>query len=139
MAKRAGGGPAFVWLYGTHLGAVAFAAGCCFVLHSAAPQTPFIGMSFTFASAILHAGYFVVLQEAYREGELSVVYPVARGTGPVLSTLAAIICWVSVLPRWLSSGRCSSRVSVFALAKPARSSAVDTKRAITLRIDHRAF
>ena len=42
-------------------------------------------------SALLHIGYFVALQRAYAVGNLSVVYPLARGTGPVLSVAAAIV------------------------------------------------
>lgn len=36
------------------------------------------------ASAALELVYFVLLARAYRDGELSVVYPVARGTAPAL-------------------------------------------------------
>lgn len=36
------------------------------------------------ASAIIHVGYFVTLAEAYRWGDLSQVYPIARGTAPLL-------------------------------------------------------
>jgi drug/metabolite transporter (DMT)-like permease len=35
--------------------------------------------------------YFVLLNEGYRAGDLSFVYPLARGTGPLLSTVAAIL------------------------------------------------
>jgi drug/metabolite transporter (DMT)-like permease len=42
-------------------------------------------------SAALHTGYFVLLNEGYRAGDLSLVYPLARGTGPLLSTIAAIL------------------------------------------------
>ena len=42
-------------------------------------------------SGALHALYFVLLQRAYATGDLSVVYPLARGTGPLLSTTAAIV------------------------------------------------
>ena len=41
-------------------------------------------------SATLNVAYFVFLQRGYRAGDLSVVYPLARGTGPVLATAAAI-------------------------------------------------
>jgi drug/metabolite transporter (DMT)-like permease len=41
-------------------------------------------------SAVLHVGYFISLQRGYREGDLSVVYPLARGTGPLLAAIAAI-------------------------------------------------
>ena len=42
-------------------------------------------------SAVLHTAYFVLLNEAYRIGDLSLVYPLARGTGPLLSGIAAIL------------------------------------------------
>jgi drug/metabolite transporter (DMT)-like permease len=42
-------------------------------------------------SAALHTAYFVLLNQGYRAGDLSLVYPLARGTGPLLSSLAAIV------------------------------------------------
>ncbi len=42
------------------------------------------------ASGILEAAYFVSLAEAYRRGDLSVVYPMARGTAPVLSVALGV-------------------------------------------------
>jgi drug/metabolite transporter (DMT)-like permease len=41
-------------------------------------------------SGLIHTAYFVILQRGYRVGDLSVVYPLARGTGPMLSVIAAI-------------------------------------------------
>jgi drug/metabolite transporter (DMT)-like permease len=46
---------------------------------------------FIAASAALHLAYFVLLARAYRGGELGVVYPVARGSAPVLVLLAAAL------------------------------------------------
>ncbi|NUR85868.1 MAG: EamA family transporter, partial [Nonomuraea sp.] len=43
------------------------------------------------ASTLLHLGYFVLLQRGYRHGDLSMVYPVARGTGPMLASLVAVL------------------------------------------------
>lgn len=42
-------------------------------------------------SAIAHVGYGLVLQRGYAVGDLSVVYPLARGTGPLLSVLCAVL------------------------------------------------
>ena len=42
-------------------------------------------------SATLHVGYMVVLQRGYREGNLSTVYATARGTGPFLSVIVAVM------------------------------------------------
>jgi drug/metabolite transporter (DMT)-like permease len=41
--------------------------------------------------AVLRATYFAALGAAYSRGDLSLVYPLARGTGPLLATIAAIL------------------------------------------------
>jgi len=47
---------------------------------------------FLLLSALLHIGYFVSLMLAYREGDLSQVYPIARGTGPLgVAALSGIV------------------------------------------------
>lgn len=42
-------------------------------------------------SGVLHVLYFVILLRGYRQADLTVVYPLARGSGPLLSSLAAIV------------------------------------------------
>ena len=39
----------------------------------------------------LHAVYFVLLGRSYASGDLSLVYPIARGTGPVLVPILAVV------------------------------------------------
>jgi drug/metabolite transporter (DMT)-like permease len=41
-------------------------------------------LPFAAASAVLHVAYLALLARAYQGGEVSVVYPVSRGTAPVL-------------------------------------------------------
>jgi len=41
-------------------------------------------------SGLIHVGYFFLLLRGYRVGDLSLVYPVARGTGPLLTTAGAV-------------------------------------------------
>jgi drug/metabolite transporter (DMT)-like permease len=43
------------------------------------------------ASAAIHTAYFILLDRGYRHGDLSVVYPLARATGPVLTIAVAIL------------------------------------------------
>jgi drug/metabolite transporter (DMT)-like permease len=43
------------------------------------------------ASGILHTVYFIILLRGYRKADLTVVYPMARGSGPLLSSLVAIV------------------------------------------------
>jgi len=42
-------------------------------------------------SAVVHVLYFTVLLTGYRKADLSVVYPVARGSGPLLAAAAAVL------------------------------------------------
>jgi drug/metabolite transporter (DMT)-like permease len=46
---------------------------------------------FVLASGSLHVMYFVVLLRGYRKADLTVVYPLARGSGPLLSSMVAIV------------------------------------------------
>ena len=42
-------------------------------------------------SGVLHVLYYVVLLRGYRKADLTVVYPLARGSGPLLSSMVAIM------------------------------------------------
>jgi drug/metabolite transporter (DMT)-like permease len=42
-------------------------------------------------SGVLEAAYFIFLSAAYRRGDLSLVYPIARGTAPVLSVAVGVV------------------------------------------------
>ena len=46
---------------------------------------------FIVASGVLHTVYYVTLLRGYRKADLTVVYPLARGSGPLLSSLMAIV------------------------------------------------
>jgi drug/metabolite transporter (DMT)-like permease len=73
-------------------------------------------------SGALHALYFVLLQRGYATGDLSLVYPLARGTGPLLSTTAAIVV-LGERPSALALGGAAIIVAaVFSLVgRPGRS------------------
>ena len=49
------------------------------------------GWIFVAATWILHLGYFFTLSRAYRNGDLSLVYPVARGTGLILIPVSGVL------------------------------------------------
>jgi multidrug transporter EmrE-like cation transporter len=91
LAKRVGGGGApFVWLY-TALSALLYApvaATALFILGE--NRMGPLGLLFVVGTAVLHTGYFLSLQRGYAVGDLSVVYPLARGTGPLLASAAAV-------------------------------------------------
>ena len=90
LAKRAGGGAAFVF-------AVAASASVLFTpivigwVIWRRPEMGVVQYAFILGSGIVHLGYYLVLQHGYRVADLSVVYPLARGTGPAISTVGAIL------------------------------------------------
>ncbi len=91
-AKRAAGGDdlAFVFL----MSLVSAALALPFGLLSWALDPPSLGLlpwAAILASGVVHGVYFLVLQHGYRRGDLSVVYPVARGTGPLFAVVAAVV------------------------------------------------
>ena len=90
-AKRVpDGGAVFVWLYGSITAAVCvpLAIVTVLVLHQTPSPVWLLAMG---VSGVLHLTYFVLLQRGYAVGDLSVVYPLARGSGPLLAVLAAVL------------------------------------------------
>ena len=90
FVKRINGGAELVWLFST----IASAVYVPIVLYVLLIEKPDIGMEelfFIIGSSLIHLGYFLLLQRGYRIGDLSLVYPTARATGPVLSTVFAVI------------------------------------------------
>lgn len=88
-AKRAGGGLPFVWLV-----TIVICSLYVPVLIGYCARWP-VAISWGDAawiagSGVLKTGYSLFLQRGYRTGDFSLIYPLARGTGPLLSTLAAI-------------------------------------------------
>ncbi|MEN3283340.1 MAG: hypothetical protein V7607_4480 [Solirubrobacteraceae bacterium] len=90
VAKPAVGGVAFVWLCAM-AGTLLYLPALILALVADPGSLGWTAIALMAGSGALHALYFVLLQRAYASGELSVVYPLARGTGPLLSTTAAIV------------------------------------------------
>jgi drug/metabolite transporter (DMT)-like permease len=95
LAKRARDPFAFLWiamaLALVWLGPAALACDPASVALALVPVT---------ISAIVHGAYFTTLGEAYRDGDLSTVYPIARGLGVGLAPLLAI----AIEGAWPSAG-----------------------------------
>src|SRR5262245_47419323 len=68
------------------------------------------------ASASIHIAYYLLMVNAYRTGDLSLVYPLMRGTAPMITALLGIVLlheWPGLVS-WLGIGLIS--LGVFALA-----------------------
>ncbi|MEO8250059.1 MAG: EamA family transporter [Burkholderiales bacterium] len=67
-------------------------------------------------SAVLHTLYYLILLRGYRNADLTVVYPLARGTGPLLSSLVAITFLGESLSAFGAAGVAGVVVGVFLIA-----------------------
>lgn len=55
------------------------------------PPFPPEGLLLGVTSGVIEAFYFVLLAAAYRRGDLSVIYPIARGTAPLLLVAVGVV------------------------------------------------
>jgi drug/metabolite transporter (DMT)-like permease len=89
-AKRAsGGGLPFVWL-SCAIALAGYAVALSVYWWRWHPVLPAGAALVILGSGLLKTAYSLLLQRGYRTGDFSLIYPLARGTGPLLSTLAAI-------------------------------------------------
>jgi uncharacterized membrane protein len=92
LAKRAAGsGPVFVLAYSL-VAVVAYAPWVAWLL-ARGDGIAWSGAALltVLASGVLHLGYSLALQRGYQVADFSVVYPVARGSAPLLSSLGAVL------------------------------------------------
>ena len=87
-AKRAAGSRHFVWMYSA-LSVLIYTPIIVWIVITTQPQfTPVHWLALS-ATAVLHIGYSLMLQAGYRASDLSLVYPLARGSGPINSGCAS--------------------------------------------------
>ncbi|MFC0436492.1 DMT family transporter [Kutzneria buriramensis] len=124
-AKRVGdGGARFVFLYYT-VSALVFGPPAVILMCTERPQ--WMWLVGALGTAILHVAYGIVLQRGYAAGDLSVVYPLARGTGPLLSVLAAVL-FLGEHPGWLGLAGAFLVITGVLVISTGRSSASPERR-----------
>jgi len=89
LAKRAGADTPFLWL-AYIVGAITFAPFAIAILVIARPELGWPALVFVAVAVGLQTLYFATLTAGYRAGDLSLVYPIARASGPLLATIGAI-------------------------------------------------
>ena len=89
-AKHAGGDGRFVLLVALMISVLWAPVGLWAGWHEV-PRWGALEWAFVVASAMVHVVYFHTLLRGYRLADLTVVYPVARGTGPLLTALVATL------------------------------------------------
>jgi drug/metabolite transporter (DMT)-like permease len=105
LAKKTGGDVRFALMSQLAVALVWAPVGLWFAWHEVGAYGP-LQWALIVASGAIHVVYFVTLLRGYRLADLSVVYPLARGTGPLLTAMAAtlllgeslgVLGWLGVL------------------------------------------
>jgi uncharacterized membrane protein len=84
------------------------------------PPIPTEAIALATLSGVLEAAYFAFLAAAYRRGDLSVVYPIARGTAPLLAVAVGILILEERLGPAGITGVAALLVGLLALQRPWR-------------------
>lgn len=90
FVKRLNGGAELAWMFAV-ASSVIYMPVAIFVIVMEKPVFGWLELGFVVGSAVIHLGYFLLLQAGYRNGDLSLVYPTARATGPLLSVTMAVL------------------------------------------------
>jgi drug/metabolite transporter (DMT)-like permease len=90
FAKKASRSRHFVWLYsvGSALLYLPVIIWICIQQRPHFEPRHYLALA---ATSVLHLGYSLSLQAGYRTSDLSLVYPIARGFGPLLSFAGAVL------------------------------------------------
>jgi drug/metabolite transporter (DMT)-like permease len=89
LLKRSGGGTAFVWLFAVG-SALIYAPLAIGILWWTKPALTAMSFVLIAASAVIHTAYYLLLDRGYRTGDLSLVYPLARGSAPLITVTIAV-------------------------------------------------
>src|SRR5947209_11608918 len=90
VAKKAGGDVRFATFTGLLMALIWAPLGIS-LGWDVLPTWGAVEWGFVAASGIVHVLYYIALLRGYRKADLTVVYPLARGSGPLLSSLVAIV------------------------------------------------
>ena len=90
LLKKSGGGSGLITA-ASALSLVIYAPIVAAVAWTQSFQLQPMHLALMFGSGMMHTAYFLLLDRAYRSGgDLSIVYPLARATGPLLTIAVAV-------------------------------------------------
>lgn len=114
-AKKAGGDSRFAFFTSVLL-VIFWAPLAWWVGYDVVPTWGWQAWALVAVSGVLHLVYYVILLRGYRKADLTVVYPLARGSGPLLSSLFAIAVLGEQISEWGVLGICGVVLGVFLIA-----------------------
>lgn len=120
LIKRLNGGPELVWLFSL-VSSVIYLPLVVVIMLLERPTFGAMELIFLAGSGALHLAYFLLLQQGYRRGDLSVVYPTARASGPLLSITFAVLILGEHMTVQILGGGLAIIIGVFFLTGGFRS------------------
>ncbi|HEY9288492.1 MAG TPA: DMT family transporter [Candidatus Dormibacteraeota bacterium] len=95
------------------------------------PGMPLAVWPVVISSAVLELLYFIALTSAYERGELSLVYPIARGTAPLLAVLVGLLLLREQVGGWALGGVILLLAGIWLIRRPTPASAAVVPALIT--------
>lgn len=92
-----------LWLM-VAISSVLYAAPAVWVMRASGWRPDPRDLVFLLGSGVIHVAYFFLLLGGYRRADLSVVYPVARGSGPLLASVSALVLFAERATPWTVAG-----------------------------------
>jgi len=90
LKRSKGGGIPFFWLCGC-IETLIYAPLAIWMIVQSGYRPDALALGLMLGSALIHVAYFIFLDRGYRGGDLSVVYPLARASGPLLTIVVAVL------------------------------------------------
>lgn len=120
--------------------AVVIGQGVCgLALLPLAPMPEAAAWPYIAASVALHLGYQLFLMQAYRIGDLTQVYPIARGSAPILVALSSVVFLGVELALMETAGLLTISVGLISLVLVRRSDGLRNPKAAALALGTGCF
>jgi drug/metabolite transporter (DMT)-like permease len=117
LSKRSSGGITFIWLIYIS-SAIIFLPVMAWMLYGQKVMFSFPVIAICVISGGVRLLYFIVLQTGYQKGDLSLVYPLARGCAPMFAAIGAILFLDEVPSLFSISGLILIVSGVIVITKP---------------------
>ncbi len=115
LAKQSQGGFLFVWLYFA-VSVVFITPFAILVMLQQGFELGWVELAFIAGSVLVHVVYSLSLQYGYKIGDLSLIYPIARGTGPFIVAISAVFLYGETLTVFSTTGILLIVLSIFILS-----------------------
>ena len=73
------------------------------------------GWTYIIGTSVLHAFYFIFLSRSYEHGDVSEVYPIARGTGPAIVPILGIVVFDEIVSLPAAAGIIFVCIGIFGI------------------------